>query len=228
MHDNQLDISGAVVQALINQQFPLWRSLPVRPVAASGTVNAIFRIGDRFRAIFAVRAGSVKTRLVDADGRETILGFHLPGEMVGLNAIHPEIYPCDAIALGTVQVCRFSFPALATLAARMPEVQGELFRRLSKDIGDAALRTREASADGRLAAFVLELSRRYAARGFSAQHIHLAMSRGDIASYLGLAAETISRVLRRFRDQGLLEIDGRDIRLIDMAALQDTAKSLSR
>lgn len=188
--------------------------------------DSIFRTGDRFGAIFAVRSGTVKTRLVDMDGREQILGFYLPGELVGLNAIHPEIYPCDAVALDTVEVCRFSFPALATLAARVPEVQKELFRRLSKDIGDASLRNQESSADERLAAFVLDLSARYAMRGFSAQTLHLAMPRSDIANYLGLASETVSRVLRRFQDNGLLDVDGRGVTISNLAALKDVAKNL--
>src|SRR5690606_1098129 len=115
--------------------------------------ESIFRTGDKFNAIFAVRSGTVKTRLVDLEGRELVLGFHLPGELIGLNAIHTETYPCDAVALGTVEVCRFSFPALATLATRIPQVQQELFRRLSKDIGENALLAGDYSADERLAAF---------------------------------------------------------------------------
>ena len=188
--------------------------------------ESIFRTGDRFGAIYAVRAGTIKTRLVDLEGRELILGFYLPGELVGLNAIHPEIYPCDAVALDKVEVCRFSFPALATLAMRIPEVQKELFRRLSKDIGDASLRNQESSADERMAAFVLDLSARYAARGFPAHCLHLSMSRSDIANYLGLASETVSRVLRRFQDVGLLDVDGREVTLNKVPALKEVAKNL--
>ncbi len=191
-----------------------------------GAGESIFRTGDRFGAIFAVRSGTVKTRQVDMEGRELILGFYLPGELVGLNAIHPEIYPCDAIALDTVEVCRFSFPALATLAMRIPQVQKELFSRLSKDIGDASVRNQESSADERLAAFVLDLSSRYEARGFSSQALHLSMSRSDIANYLGLASETVSRVLRRFQDGGLLAVDGRELTINNGAALKDIAKNL--
>jgi CRP/FNR family transcriptional regulator len=190
--------------------------------------ESIFRTGDRFNAIFAVRLGTVKTRLVDLEGRELVLGFHLPGELIGLNAIHAQTYPCDAVALDTVEVCRFSFPALATLATRIPQVQQELFRRLSMDIGEATLRNQEASADERLAAFMLNLSARCEARGFAPDALHLAMSRSDIANYLGLAAETVSRVLRRFQDTGMLEVDGRDVKLCKVAALKDVARNLLR
>jgi len=188
--------------------------------------DSIFRTGDRFGAIYAVRSGSVKTRLVDRDGREQVLGFQLPGELIGLIAIHTEIYPCDAVALDTVEVCRFSFPALATLATRIPQIQQELFRRLSKGIGDASLRNQESSADERLAAFLLDLSARHAALGFAASSMRLAMTRSDVANYLGLASETVSRVLRRFQDGALLEVDGREVTILDVGALRVVARNL--
>lgn len=187
---------------------------------------AIFRCGDHFSAIYAVRAGMVKTRLLDENGREQVLGFHLPGEMIGLNAIHPAKYPCDAIALDTVYVCRFSFPALATLATKIPDVQQQLFRLLSADIGKAMQLAGDHSADERLAAFLLGLAERYAARGFAPTSFRLVMPRADIGNYLRLAAETVSRVLRRFQDQGLIRVDGRDVELADLPALRNLARSV--
>jgi CRP/FNR family transcriptional regulator len=198
----------------------------VEHVGPYHTGDAVFRHGERFAAIYAVRAGMIKTRLIDDRGRERVLGFHLPGEMVGLDAIHPERYPCDALALDTVYVCRFSFPALSTLATRLPGVQQQLFRLLSADIGKATQHAGDYSADERLAAFLLDLVDRYAARGFSAHALHLAMPRGDIANYLHLAAETVSRVLRRFCDQGLIEVDGREVRLRDRARLMELARHI--
>ena len=186
----------------------------------------VFRVGDRFNAIYAVRSGTIKTCFYDDTGREQVLGFHLPGEMIGLNAIHPARYPCDAIAIDAAYVCRFSFPALATLATKMPEVQRELFRLLSKDIGNAALLSGDYSADERLAAFLMGLSARFAERGRSATSFRLAMSRGDIANYLRLAAETVSRVLRRFQDQGLIAVEGRDVTLGQPAQLEAIARNL--
>lgn len=188
--------------------------------------EAIFHSHERFGAIYAVRGGVVKTRLIDDLGREQVLGFHLPGEMVGLNAIHPERYPCDAIALDTVYVCRFSFAALATLATKIPQVQQKLFRLLSADIGKATLLAGDYTADERLAAFLLDLARRYAARGFSSRSFRLVMPRADIANHLRLAAETVSRVLRRFCDRGLIRVDGREIELVDSPHLEQLARSL--
>jgi len=188
--------------------------------------DVVFRQGSPFAAIFAVRSGVVKTRRVDDGGREQVLGFHLPGEVVGLNAIHPARYPCDAVALDTVYVCRFSFPALATLASKIPDVQQRLFELLSADIGRVTQLVSDHPADERLAAFLLELSERFAARGFSAATFHLTMSRVDIANYLRLAAETVSRVLRRLQEQGLIRIDGREVELRDLAKLRELAHTL--
>lgn len=186
----------------------------------------IFRRGEPFAAIFAVRGGVAKTRLLDDTGNEQVLGFHLPGEMIGLDAIHPDKYPCDAIALDTVYVCRFSFAALTTLATRIPEVQQKLFRMLSADIGRATQLAGDHSADERLAAFLLDMGRRYAARGFSPRSFRLVMPRADIANHLRLAAETVSRVLRRFCDQRLVRVDGREVELLDAQALQKLARNL--
>jgi CRP/FNR family transcriptional regulator len=188
----------------------------------------IFREGEEFTAIAAVRAGTVKTYVVDANGHEQVLGFFLPGEVIGLNAISQSRYPCNAIALDTVMLCRFSFPKMALLATRMPGLQAQLFRLLSQDIGKASLLAGDYSADQRMAAFLVALSRRYAARGFSATRSHLTMSRTDIANYLRLAPETVSRVLRRFQDEGLVAVERRELEIHDPARLQELARVVLR
>jgi CRP/FNR family transcriptional regulator len=188
----------------------------------------IFRAGDPFDAIAAVRAGTVKTCIVDRDGREHVHGFHLPGEVIGLDAIDDDRYPCDAVALDTVMLCRFSFPKIAVLATRVPGLQRQLFKLLSRDIGRAALLAGDWTADQRMAAFLLGLSRRLAARGFSPQRFQLTMARTDIANYLRLAPETVSRVLRRFQSDRLLHVDRREIELLDRAQLDALAEPILR
>jgi CRP/FNR family transcriptional regulator len=188
----------------------------------------IFREGDAFTAIAAVRAGTVKTSVVDAAGHEQVLGFFLPGEVIGLNAIAQSHYPCDAVALDTTMLCRFSFPKMALLATRLPGLQAQLFRLLSQDIGKAALLAGDYSADQRLAAFLVSLARRFAARGFSATRLHLTMSRTDMANYLRLAPETVSRVLRRFQDDGIVQVDRRELEIRDPARLGEIARSVLR
>ena len=188
----------------------------------------VFREGDPFGAIAAVRAGTVKTYQIDRNGHEQVLGFHLPGEVIGLNAIHGDRYPCNAIALDTVMLCRFSFPKISVLAARVPGLQRELFRLLSRDIGRAALLAGDWTADQRVAAFLVGMSRRLSARGFSAVRFQLTMARTDIANYLRLAPETVSRVLRRMQDDGLLAVERRDVSLLDRDRIEALAAPILR
>jgi CRP/FNR family transcriptional regulator len=195
----------------------------VGPLSAGAHV---FRTGDRFDAIAAVRRGTVKTCRVDRDGREQVLGFHLPGEIIGLSAIDGERYPCDAVALDEVQLCRFSFPKIALLAARLPGLQQQLFKLMSRDIGHAERLSGDHSADERIAAFLVDLSRRLAARGFSAARFELTMPRTDIANYLRLAPETVSRVLRRFQDENMIRVRRREIELRDPIGLGSVAQAM--
>jgi CRP/FNR family transcriptional regulator, anaerobic regulatory protein len=188
----------------------------------------IFREADAFNAIAAVRGGTVKTYVTDTEGREQVLGFFLPGEVIGLNAISQARYPCNAVALDSVVLCRFSFPNIAALASRMPGLQQQLFRLLSLDIGKASLLAGNFTADERMAAFLVSVSRRFAARGFSARRFRLSMTRSDMANYLRLAAETVSRVLSRFQDDGLIRVERREVELLQPAQLDALARSVLR
>jgi len=188
----------------------------------------IFREGDPFTAIAAVRSGTVKTYVTDNEGREHVQGFFLPGEVIGLNAISQARYPSNAVAMDSVVLCRFSFPNIAALAARMPGLQQQLFKLLSQDIGKAALLSGNFSADERMAAFLITLSRRYAARGFSANRFLLTMTRTDIANYLRLAPETVSRVFRRFQDDGIILVERREIEIADRQRLEAVAENVLR
>ena len=188
----------------------------------------IFREGDSFEAIAAVRAGTVKTYVTDSEGREQVQGFFLPGEVIGLNAISSSKYPCNAVALDSVMLCRFSFPGIAALATRLPGLQQHLFRLLSQDIGKAALLAGNYTADERLAAFLVSLSRRYAARGFSPRRFRLTMTRTDIANYLRLASESVSRGFRRLQDVNLVAVERREIELLDLPKLEAMASSILR
>jgi CRP/FNR family transcriptional regulator len=125
-------------------------------------------------------------------------------------------------------LCRFSFPKMALLASRLPGLQAQLFRLLSQDIGKAALLAGDYSADQRMAAFLMALSRRYARRGFSAARFHLTMSRTDIANYLRLAPETVSRVFRRFQDEGLVLVERRELEIRDPVRLHELARAVLR
>lgn len=186
----------------------------------------LFRTGDRFEAIAAVRSGTVKTCRVDREGREQVLAFHLPGEIIGFSAIDGERYPCDAVALDEVQLCRFSFPKIALLAARLPGLQKQLFRLMSREIGHAERLSGDHSAGARIAAFLTDLSRRLSDRGFSATRFELTMPRTDIANYLRLAPETVSRVLRRFQDEGLIAVQRREAEILEPDRLKSMAEAM--
>ena len=193
------------------------------PLAAG---EHVFRAGDPFEAIAAVRSGTVKTYTIDREGREHVLGFHFPGEVIGLDGIDGDRYPCNAVALDTVMLCRFSFPKISVLATQLPGLQRHLFRLLSRNMGRAALLAGDWTADERMAAFLVGLSRRLAARGFSPHRFQLTMARTDIGNYLRLAPETVSRVLRRFQKDGLLRIDRRDVEILDPSRLELLADPL--
>jgi CRP/FNR family transcriptional regulator, anaerobic regulatory protein len=188
----------------------------------------IFREGDPFEAIAAVRVGTVKTYVNDSEGREQVLGFFLPGEVIGLNAISHGRYPCNAVALDSVMLCRFSFPNIAALAIRVPGLQQHLFKLLSEDIGKAELLAGNFTADERLAAFVVSMSRRHAARGFSATRFRLSMTRTDIANYLRLASESVSRGFSRLQEAGLLRVERREIEILEPAKLDVMARNILR
>lgn len=185
----------------------------------------IFRLGDGFDAIAAVRGGVVKTYLHDSQGNEQVLGFSLPGEVIGLNAIHGARYPCNAVALDTVYLCRFSFPKMSVLATRMPGLQAKLFSLLSAEIGKITSLAANQRTDQRMAGFLLDLSARYARRGFSPSRFKLSMTRVDIANYLRMAPETASRVLRRLSDTGLIAVEQSEVRLLQPERLSTLANT---
>lgn len=179
----------------------------------------VFHRGDVFDAIYALRLGIVKIRKLDGRSRQQVKGFFLPGEVIGIGAIDRGAFPCDAIAMDTTFLCRVSFSAISAVAAQVPAVQQYLLRTLSQRVGAARRLTRGADADARVAAFLLDLHVRSVASGPATTRLHLRMSRTDIANYLRLASETVSRVLTRLRAERMIAVQGRDIELLDVRRL---------
>ncbi len=178
----------------------------------------LFRAGDAFQSIFAVRAGSLKTYATSKNGQEQVMGFHLPGELIGLEAIARNAHPLSARALETTSVCEIPFTDLEKLSTQLPGLQRELLRIMSREIHDGEQNMvilGQKSAEERLAAFLIGLSNRFHRRGFSASQFNLSMSRGDIGNYLGLALETVSRLFTRFQNDGLLRVDRKHIELLN-------------
>jgi len=185
--------------------------------------NYVFRSGERFHSLYVVKTGSVKTYAPSPEGGEHVLGFHLPGEIIGLDAIQKEVHACSAKVLETSAICEVPFSHLETLSSTIPSLQHQLYRLLSKEIGydaEMLLLLGKKSAEERLAAFLLSISKRLRKRGLSPTDFYLSMSRYEIGNYLGLAVETVSRLFTRFQDDGLLKVDRKHIKLRDPAAME--------
>ncbi len=180
----------------------------------------LFRQGESFQSLFTVRSGCVKSYVDTETGEEQVLGFHLPGELVGMDAIYRGAHQCSAVILDTTMVCRLPFTELTVLTREVPSLQRQLFRLMSRDLETSHALSAQHSVEERMAAFLLGFGDRMRSRGFSATHFVLPMSRQDIASYLHLAPETVSRVLSRFASDSLIEISRRDIKLKDRSALE--------
>lgn len=186
----------------------------------------LFKAGDNFDAIYAIRSGSIKSYTISTDGTEQLTGFHLPGEMVGLNAVSTETYPSFAKALETSLVCSIPFDRLETLARDLPGLQKQLFRVMSGEIRDEQelmMLLSKKNADEKFAAFVINLSARYQRRGLSGTEFFLSMTRSDIGNYLGLAVETVSRLITRLSKKGLIEIKDRYLRIVEQDELSSLA-----
>lgn len=179
----------------------------------------LFRQGDTFASVYAVRSGSLKTFSVTDCGQEQITGFHLPSEFVGLSGMDTELCPVSAIALETTSICEIPFDRLDELSASLPQLRRQLMRIMSREIRDdqqMMMLLSKKTADERIATFLVNLSARFRARGYSPQQFRLAMSRNEIGNYLGLAVETVSRVFTRFQQSGLLEAEGKEVNLINL------------
>jgi CRP/FNR family transcriptional regulator len=189
----------------------------------------LYRSGDVFESIYAVKSGSFKTSYFTEEGGEQVTGLHLPGELFGMDAIHSGHYCCSAVALERSSVCEIPFEQLEELGAQIPSLMRQTVRIMSKEIqrDKRAMLITKHSAPGRLAAFLLGLSERYRERGFAARDFRLGMSRVDIGNYLGLADETVSRLFTRFQEEGLLAVERRHIRLLDLPRLQSVARGQS-
>jgi CRP/FNR family transcriptional regulator len=182
----------------------------------------LYRTADPMKHIYAIRAGVLKSYYLDPQGDEKISDFHLAGELVGLDAIGADFFRNNAVALDISSICSIPLAQLEELAGQLPRIRHRVLNALSRQIHyeHQHLNNFRQSAEHSLAGFLLNLSARYGKLGLSTSHFNLPMSRAEIANYLGLTGETISRLLSRFRDDGLINCQGRDIQLLNLAALR--------
>lgn len=188
--------------------------------------QALFRSGNWFDSVYAIRAGFFKTRLSSPDGHEQITGFRMAGEVLGLDGIGSEAHPCDAVALEDSQVCVIRYAQLESLSREFTDLQRQFHRMMSREIVDDHHLIRllgNRRAEERVAAFVLDLTLRVRARGFSATSLLLRMTREEIGIYLGLSLETVSRSFSHLHEIGVLRVHRRQIDVRDPQALRRIA-----
>ena len=185
--------------------------------------DTLFRPGDRFSALYAIRLGTFKTLVLAEDGLEQVTGYHLAGEVIGADGVGDERHTSHAVALEDSEVCVLPFKRLDRLSDSVPALRQNLYRLFSRDLcrdHGMMLLLGSRSAEGRLTLFLLDLAERYRARGYSGHEFVLRMTREEIASFLGLKLETVSRLFSSLQEQGLIQVQGRAVKLLDLGALR--------
>ena len=185
--------------------------------------ETLYRTGDRFSCLYAVRNGFFKSTAVLENGHDQVTGFSMTGEVMGLDGIGPELHTCNTIALEDSEVCAIPFARLQELALEVPRLQRQFHKTMSREIvreHGVMLLLGSMNADERLAMFLLNLSQRFAARGYSPLEFNLRMTREEIGSYLGLKLETVSRTFSKFQEEGLIGVQQKFISIRDSAGLQ--------
>jgi CRP/FNR family transcriptional regulator len=183
----------------------------------------LYRDGDKSLALFAVRSGCVKTMTESPNGDEQIVGFHLPGEVLGLDGFAEGSYTCNAVALETSSVCELPLDQLEALCGKVPGLQRQMRRIMGKEVSNdhkLLLLLGKMTAEERLASFLLSLSSRMEERHWKDSEFNLAMPRQDIANYLGMAVETVSRLFATFQNEKIIDVDRRHITILDMQQLK--------
>jgi len=191
-----------------------------RPIHAG---EHLYRTGDSFTSIFAVRSGSIKTYLLDDDGIEQVTGFYLPGEILGFDGIGTSKHGCNVLSMETSTVCEIPFERIEELSLQIPVLQRHFFQLMSQQIEadhQMMMTLSKKNAEGRVATLLLSLSKRYGRRNLSPHSLRLPMSRMDIGNFLGLTIETVSRTFSRLQKEGIINVDGREIHINDHARLQ--------
>jgi len=184
----------------------------------------LYRAGDKFSSIYAIRSGSIKTYMIDDDGIEQITGFYLPGEVLGFDGIDTNNYGCNVVALETSIVCEIPFSRLEELTLQIPTLQRHFFQLMSRHIEtnhQMLLTLSKKNAEGRVATLLLSLSQRYSRRKLSPNAMRLPMSRMDIGNFLGLTIETVSRIFSRLQKENIISVDGREVVINDHDRLNE-------
>jgi len=185
--------------------------------------EALFQAGSEFNAIYAIRSGFFKTSVVDGEGREQVTGFFMAGELMGLEGLGTDSYNGTAVALEDSEACVLPYSLIEEMSRELPVLQRHLHAILAREIvrdHGVMMLLGSMRAEERLATFLLNLSKRFLRRGYSASDFHLRMTRDELGSYLGLKLETVSRLFSRFQEEGLIDVQQKHVRIVDIAGLE--------
>lgn len=185
--------------------------------------QAVYRTGDSFSSVYLLKIGFVKTLALLEDGREQVSAFYMPGDTFGIDGVASGKHASDAIALEDVDVCVIAYDNLERVGLATPAAQRSVYRMFSQEIvrrQESVAVLSEMSAEQRVATFLIDLSRRFSARGLSSSEFLLRMTREEIGSLLGLKLETVSRVFSKLHIDGLVHVDGKHVRIVSTAGLR--------
>lgn len=192
--------------------------------------DALVKNGDVFHSLFAVRTGSFKSFVTNADGEEQITGFHFPGDIIGFDALRSQKHQSYTQALETAMVCELPYETLDEMSVQFPKLRRQIMSFMSAEIKqdhDMIMLLNKRSAEERLLYFLAHLSGRFEERGFSHREFHLTMTRNEIGNYLGLTIETISRLLSRFQKEAIIRVDGKLITILNFDALDSKLQNVT-
>lgn len=194
------------------------------PLAAG---SHLFRNGDPFTAIYAVRSGCIKSYSIDAGGHELVHGFHLRGEVLGFDAVYPDRHRCNALVLESSSLCVIPYRDIAPLTTEFPNLHSQILRLIGREFSRQLRFAEGPSATQRIAGFVLDMQSRLHKAGAAEYEFTLPMSREDISNYLGITPETLSRLFAKMQRKGLIKIDRRHVFLADPIRLDLIAQGIS-
>ena len=186
--------------------------------------DVLFRAGEPLNSLYAVRSGCVKLYISSEEGEDQIIGFYLPGEILGLDGIEKNKHTCTAVALETTTLCALPYHNLSEICKKVPALHEQMFRLMARELtheNQLLLTINKKNAEERIATFLISLSARFKGLGYSETEFRLNMSRAEIGNYLGLTIETVSRGLNRFQKIGLISIQRKYIKILDLEGLKE-------
>jgi CRP/FNR family transcriptional regulator len=185
--------------------------------------DTLFKSGDAFSAIYSIRSGFFKTMVIDDNAREQVTGFFMGGELMGMEGVATGRFHATAVALEDSEVCVMPFSLIEEISREIPSLQRRLHAVLAREIvrdHGVMMLLGSMRAEERLANFLLNLSMRFTRRGYSQSDFNLRMTREEIGSYLGLKLETVSRLFSRFQQDGLIEVQQKHVRILNIEGLK--------